>query len=475
MSNLVLIDGNGLQWRAAFSMGIEEDGIIKGIFKYLSIIDNKFSPSCMVVFWDTGDSRWRKSAFPKYKEGRSKRDKEIDVESVYEQVRTARKYLEYFGIQSISVNGLEADDLIAMYSSYSQNLFEKICIVTGDKDLWQLVSDKVFVYNHLKNQIIDQHFLVNNFVDAYKIPYLKAISGDSSDKIPGIKGIGEKTAKNLIEDYQINGEFNVRDYKDHFEKSKRLSKILDSFETFETCYRLVSLCKNSDIAYMFNQEEINELVECLRIPEKNFDLANQVNEFLGDYSEDLLRVKNYNYEQFFGIVDIFKKDFENPCRSCSRHLTSSESMVPYIGETLKVLFVTDRPFYSDFGVSFFNDQESDEFNRIIEYLGLSTDQVGLVGSVNCGTDFIKEPELRCCTSRYLRPLIDHYKPEWVVCLGIESFYVLTGKSGKSSELSGQVEGNVICLPKIRDKFLSEIVRINFDYGLEELKSRLGEI
>ena len=149
----------------------------------------------VVVMWDGDDnSSARKLIYPQYKEQRRDRDNEYKLDSFTEQKERIKQYLEECYIRQINVDNNEADDLIAYYCQISEN--EQKTIYSGDKDLTQLISDKVSVYYPRTKETYQLGSKIK--CDIYEFPHqniktYKILSGDKSDNIDGISGLGEKT------------------------------------------------------------------------------------------------------------------------------------------------------------------------------------------------------------------------------------------------------------------------------------------
>ena len=145
--------------------------------------------------WDGDDnSSARKLIYPQYKEQRRDRDNDYKLDSFTEQKERIKQYLEDCYVRQINVDNNEADDLIAYYCQISDN--EQKTIYSGDKDLTQLISDKVSVYYPRTKETYQLGSKIK--CDIYEFPHqniktYKILSGDKSDNIDGISGLGEKT------------------------------------------------------------------------------------------------------------------------------------------------------------------------------------------------------------------------------------------------------------------------------------------
>ena len=173
----------------------------------------------VVVMWDGDDnSSARKLIYPQYKEQRRDRDNEYKLDSFTEQKERIKQYLEECYIRQINVDNNEADDLIAYYCQISEN--EQKTIYSGDKDLTQLISDKVSVYYPRTKETYTLGSKIK--CDIYEFPHenirtYKILSGDKSDNIDGISGLGEKTL--------------IKFFPELLEKPVSITDILEKAET----------------------------------------------------------------------------------------------------------------------------------------------------------------------------------------------------------------------------------------------------
>lgn len=174
-----------------------QTGIVFGFFKRVLSIAKQTDVKDFLFAWDSVKSK-RKIIFPEYKAHRSENKTEEEIEEnklIYAQFDAIRQdILPYIGYNNIFHQpGFEADDLIA--SIIRNNLLSEFIIVTGDSDLYQLLSSRVSIYNIKTKKI----YTSKDFQEEYGIyphqwPFVKEIAGCSSDGIPGVKGVGEKGA-----------------------------------------------------------------------------------------------------------------------------------------------------------------------------------------------------------------------------------------------------------------------------------------
>ena len=206
-----LIDGSGYIFRAYYALPPltrKSDGMPTGavsgfcnmLFKLLEDSkskDNKDKPSHFAVIFDSARKNFRNEIYSDYKANRS--DAPDDLIPQFDYIR---KSVSAFNLPSIELINYEADDLIATYSEMVLNEGAKVTIISSDKDLMQLYKKNVRIYDPMKNKFITQEDINNKFgVTPDKIVDVQALAGDSSDNVPGVPGIGIKTAAELINQY----------------------------------------------------------------------------------------------------------------------------------------------------------------------------------------------------------------------------------------------------------------------------------
>lgn len=210
-NHLLIVDGMALLFRSFYATSvygqfmINSKGIptnaVTGLLKHLIAAIDYVKPSHVVCCWDMGSKTYRNELFDGYKANRP----EAPVELV-PQFDLAREVVEALDIPNLGIEGFEADDCIGtLAKTYETEM--KITILTGDKDILQLLNDNVDVLIFQKGIGNYKHYSKQTFMDEFEIePYMlidvKALMGDSSDNYPGVKGIGEKTAYKLISQYK---------------------------------------------------------------------------------------------------------------------------------------------------------------------------------------------------------------------------------------------------------------------------------
>ena len=176
-------------------------GAVYGTFNMLMTFIQKHRPQNILICYDAQDGvSVRKDLYPLYKSNR------VQVNEVSAQEKVIRRIIELLGIESIEASGYEADDLIATAVDKYKGTYECV-VVTGDKDLLQLVQDGVSVYDSMKDIYYSEEDVSNKFgVAPHQISSFLAIVGDKVDCIPGVKGIGKKGAQQLLSKFDSIGD-----------------------------------------------------------------------------------------------------------------------------------------------------------------------------------------------------------------------------------------------------------------------------
>jgi DNA polymerase-1 len=239
---LMLVDGNNAAYRAFHTAqgnlrtkGGEASGVILGFLNILKKLLEKFPEThTVVVVWDGGKAKWRKELYPDYKANRSygqTEEEKLKFEELYKQIDTLHEFLPNLNVHSIKVKGQEADDIISLISKdMDANGKCPVTIVTSDKDMYQLISENTSVYSPYKDKVISLLSFYEE-LGVTKEAYIgfRALVGDTSDNIVGVPGIGEVTAKNLMNKYgHIDNILGATgENKKALLKSKRTEKIFE--------------------------------------------------------------------------------------------------------------------------------------------------------------------------------------------------------------------------------------------------------
>jgi len=204
---LILIDGNSIAYRAFFALPLlnNEKGIhtnaIYGFTNILMKILNEEQPTHILVAFDAGKTTFRHETYQEYKGGRQKTPPELS-----EQFPFIRELLDAYNIARYELENFEADDIIGTLAKKAENEGFQVKIISGDKDLTQLATDKVTVAITRKGITDVDDYTPQTIQEKYgltpqQIIDMKGLMGDSSDNIPGVPGVGEKTAIKLLKQF----------------------------------------------------------------------------------------------------------------------------------------------------------------------------------------------------------------------------------------------------------------------------------
>ena len=207
LEHLYLIDGSGYIFRAYHALPPMQRsdgtpinavlGFSNMLFKLLEDLIEGEKPTHLAVIFDRARKTFRNDIYKDYKANRPP-----PPEDLIPQFPLIREATEAFGLPSIDMEGFEADDLIATYARLARERGWTTTIVSSDKDLMQLVGDQVDMFDSMKNKRIGAAEVVEKFgVGPEKVIEVQALAGDSSDNVPGVPGIGVKTAAQLINEY----------------------------------------------------------------------------------------------------------------------------------------------------------------------------------------------------------------------------------------------------------------------------------
>ncbi|MEH6937581.1 DNA polymerase I [Bacillus sp. JJ664] len=205
---LILIDGNSIAYRAFFALpllsndkGVHTNAIYGFTMMLMKILEDE-KPTHMLVAFDAGKTTFRHSTFKEYKGGRQKTPPELS-----EQFPLVRQLLDTYGIARYELENYEADDIIGTLAQQASKEDYEVKVISGDRDLLQLVDEQVTVSMTKKGITEVEEFTPAAILDKYEltpeqIVDMKGLMGDKSDNIPGVPGIGEKTAIKLLKQFK---------------------------------------------------------------------------------------------------------------------------------------------------------------------------------------------------------------------------------------------------------------------------------
>jgi len=323
----ILIDGHAIIHRAYHAlppMTVHDGTMVNAVFGFTSMllkVLNDMKPDYIAVAFDMAGGTFRDEVYKEYKATRVKADQDL-----YDQIPLVHDIVTAFNIPIFEMKGFEADDVIGTIVKKTQDTNNKIqsVVVTGDGDMLQLVEGDRVVVNLLRKGISDfQLFDEKAVQEKYgfgpeRIVDYKALRGDSSDNIPGVKGIGEKTAKELIEAFGgIESIYkNSERLKDFKIKDSVITKLIDGEADAKMSYELATIRRD--------------------VPDLHFELEKCVaSEFGVRMVEDIL--KKFEFYSLLNRIPGYEKS-ENVKKASNKKVivvSDNKGMKDFVGELKK--------------------------------------------------------------------------------------------------------------------------------------------
>ena len=385
MDKIILLDGNSLSYRAFYAMPAlqNKSGLytnsVYGFTLMLERMLEDIKPKYALVAFDKGKQTFRHKTYQDYKGTRDKTPSEL-----VEQFGYVRELLDSYGIKYEEHFDYEADDIIGSYAKLAEKAGLEVIIISGDKDLTQLASDNITIYYTKRGVTEVDHYTPEFINEKYglspeQIIDMKGLMGDKSDNIPGIAGIGEKTAIKLLAEYKtvenvldnidnISGkklkerlaegkedallskelatiftEVPVENKLEDLTFSENRSKKKELFEKLEFVSFLKKLAENDDVDVDAKEEKELEIINADEKTELSFENSSlHIECFTEDYhNSDVVNIAVYKDENVY----IFSKDnfFEN--KFVRNYLESDAEKVVY--DYKKILYIAKRNGISD--------------------------------------------------------------------------------------------------------------------------------
>lgn len=260
---LLLLDGNALlhrAWHAIPPLTTKDGLVVNAAYGFAMIVEKmleQHKPDYMAVAWDLPGGTFRDEIYEDYKAGREEKEQEL-----YDQIDIIQEILDAFGIPSVDAKGYEADDVIGTLATKASKKGIKTLIVTGDLDSMQLVSSDTHVLFFVKGVSETKLYDPQAVMDRYglrpdQIIEYKALRGDSSDNIPGLAGVGEKTATLLLQRYEtIDGIYKAIEADEVEEKYAK--KFRGFEEDVETSKQLVTIVRDVKTGFRFPSGKVKK-------------------------------------------------------------------------------------------------------------------------------------------------------------------------------------------------------------------------
>ncbi len=320
-NNLILIDGSGYIFRAFYGLPsmTNENGVpVNAVFGYtkmlLKLIDD-FKPIYVAVIFDVARKTFRNDLYDLYKANRSDPPEEL-----IPQFSIIREATNAIGLPVVEMEGFEADDLIATYSNIAQKTNKKVIIISSDKDLMQLVDDNTILFDPMKQYWINDEQVFEKFgVYPSKVIDVQSLAGDSSDNIPGVPGIGVKTAAELINQYGDLEQLLTR--ATEIKQNKRRENLIEYADQARLSRSLVTLKKDVPVNSKIEEFKINSILELNKlIP---FLKAHGFKSLLNKY-ENVVK-EEIKEESKVSKLDVIKNDQEFKSISKNYYLIENSS------------------------------------------------------------------------------------------------------------------------------------------------------
>ena len=322
-----LIDGSGYIFRAYYALPPltrKSDGLPVGavsgfcsmLFKLLEDSksnENLQKPTHFAVIFDAARKTFRNEIYSDYKANRSEAPDDLAPQFEY-----IRKAVVAFNLPSVDLPNYEADDLIATYAEQILAKGAKVTIVSSDKDLMQLYRKDIRLFDPMKNKFITTEDIINKFgVEAKKVIDVQSLAGDSSDNVPGVPGIGVKTAAELINKYGTLEK--LLDNAHEIKQNKRRETLIENKDKAIISKRLVTLMKDAPVERKIEEFELKEidkdkLYKFLREMEFNRLLSSVISAY-GEPKLEITKTENFPKEK---QQNINKKNY---------HLISNEKEI----------------------------------------------------------------------------------------------------------------------------------------------------
>lgn len=327
--SILLVDGMYLAFSSFYSHGNmrtlkgEPTGALFGFISRVESLINQLEPVYVVTAFDTPGKTFRHEMYPEYK---AKRD--APPEDLIKQLPDIKEYLTIRGIQFLEAPGIEADDIIAGISKKQAGRGNQVVIFTADKDLFQLVNDNIFIYHPKLKEKLDRTGIKEHFgvYPDQVVDYLSLV-GDSSDNIPGVPGIGDKTARKLIDKYGRLDDMmsNIDKVEEKFKK-----KLTANLESMNLSKKLVDLDnvpdydlqfkperfedrKSDELAAFYRKYSFNSLLKGIKgvslSPDSDMDIAYHVIEDLAQLDalkEKIIEKKYFAFDVETTEIEFFK-------------------------------------------------------------------------------------------------------------------------------------------------------------------------
>jgi len=323
-----LIDGSGYIFRAYYALpplSRKRDGLPTGavsgfcsmLFKLLEDSrsdDSIHKPTHFAVIFDSARKNFRNDIYKEYKANRNEAPEDLVPQFDY-----IRKSVKAFNLPSVELINYEADDLIATYAKKITKAGAKVTVISSDKDLMQLVSEKVRLYDPMKSKVLGEKEVIEKFgVKPGQVVDVQSLAGDSSDNVPGVPGIGIKTASELINKYRTLDTLLAK--AGEIPQNKRRETLLANKDKALLSRQLVTLKHDVPVqdelsSFLLKEVDKEKLYNFLRDMEFNRLLSRAISFYgetkktnieLGKFKTQLSKINTKYYESILTEKDLEK-------------------------------------------------------------------------------------------------------------------------------------------------------------------------
>ena len=361
---LVLIDGHALAFRQFYALERtamknsknEPTWAVYGFFKAMFDLLGKIRPDSIAVTFDVSHHTFRTEMYDEYKANRQSMP-----DSLRSQLDLICEGLQAFDIPIYTRSGFEADDVIGTIATRAKELGHKTLILTGDQDSFQLVDEDGFIkvliptkgelLEYTWSKVFDKLGVYPNQVVDYK-----GLRGDTSDNIPGVKGIGEKTAQKLLAEYQTLE--NVLANCENIQQKAVREKICEGKEMALLSQKLATIIKDVDIEFDFDKAElvlpdINKVSDFLRSMQF-YSFIKNINTILKSFNPDVepvqeIKILEQKQEESFGQLGLFTQAIKETIEDteCESNIVNPEVEAKSLVEKLEAKKEFSINIYSD--------------------------------------------------------------------------------------------------------------------------------
>lgn len=398
MNKIVLVDGNSLMFRAYYATAYNPSQMMKtsnglytnAVYTFIILLNKILEIENMTnlfVAFDKGKKTLRHQEYDDYKGTRKKMPEEFAMQIPY-----IKEYLDIMNIARLELDDYEADDIVGTLANKSKTIFDEVLVITSDRDLLQLVKDNITVCLTKKGFSELDYYTKDNFYEktgfnAKQLIDYKALTGDSSDNLPGIPKVGEKTAIKLLNQFETLEEMyenidklpaklidNFKNYESSARRTKHLATIYtDANFSFDLENTIIKNPSYDDLRAFYEKLELHSFIKRMQTNQVNVEnktneeikinyFYNQINEeFLNNLKEFSFEIEltkeNYHKANIIGFSITNGKDgyyFDNEYLKNEKikQILEDEKIKKYCLDSKKVIYTLNKEKINIKGITF---------------------------------------------------------------------------------------------------------------------------